>query len=329
MHKKSSHKLAQLIQAMSDGEYHDGTALGIVLNMTRSAVWKMIKKLERYGVEISSVKGKGYALCEPVVLLDVDKIREHFTEKAVHISLFESVDSTNDYLKLLRQTKGVHFCLAEQQTAGRGRLNRNWHSPFGKNIIISCLYPFDKDISELAGLSLVVSLAILRTLNQFGIKNDVQVKWPNDIICGGKKISGSLIEVQAESHGVSQAVIGVGLNVNMLIDERGQISQSWTSMRRISREYLDRNQVAAELMSHLLDYLRRFEREGFKSFMEEWVDAEGMQGKQISVKTGDVIVTGVAVGINLQGHLLLQLADGEVRAFSSGDTSIAKKNDVR
>jgi BirA family biotin operon repressor/biotin-[acetyl-CoA-carboxylase] ligase len=203
-------------------------------------------------------------------------------------------------------------------------LGRAWHSPFGRNIYLSCLYPFQKDISELAGLSLVVSLAVLRTLAQFGIKDDIHVKWPNDIICQGKKISGTLIDVQAESHGASHAIIGMGINVNMLVDEQCQIPQGWTSMRRVSGIYLDRNRVCAALINHLLDYLHRFDRDGFQGFIDEWVAAEGMCGKQVSVKTISETIAGEAVGINPQGHLLLKMADGNVRAFSSGDTSVVK-----
>ena len=325
MQKKFSPKLSQLIEVLSDGEFHDGTALGVVLQMTRSAVWKMIKKLERYDIEINSVKGRGYALCEPIILLDVQKIREQLTEPDAHIELFESIDSTNEYFRSECRQQDVSFCLAEQQTQGRGRLGRAWHSPFGKNIYLSCSYPFQKDISELAGLSLVVSLAMVRTLKQFGLDEQLHVKWPNDIICQGKKISGTLIEVHAESHGMSHAIIGVGLNVNMLIDTRRQVTQPWTSMRCVGGKYLDRNTVAAALMNHLLDYMRRFDREGFKVFVDEWVASECMQGQQVSLKAGVNTVTGEAVGINAQGHLLLMMADGEVRAFSSGDTSISKK----
>lgn len=325
MQKKPSPKLSQLIEIMSDGEFHDGTALGLALQMTRSAVWKMIKKLERYDVEISSAKGKGYALCEPMILLDPEKIKQSLINKHCSFSLFESLGSTNEYLRASPSAQGIHFCITEHQTSGRGRLNRDWHSPFGKNIYLSCLYSFQKDISELAGLSLVVSLAILRTLQQFGINDDTYVKWPNDVICQAKKISGSLIDVQAESHGVSQAIIGVGLNVNMLIDPHRCISQHWTSMRRVSGEYFDRNLVCAALMNHLLDYLQRFDREGFEPFMNEWITAEGMHGKQVAVQSINETITGEAAGINAQGHLLLKMPDGQVRNFSSGDTTILKK----
>ncbi len=326
MSKKYSNKLARLTALMSDGDFHDGTALGEALGISRSAVWKMIKKLESYDVEINSVKGKGYALCEPVILLDEESIRAKLVDKKCQLSLFESLDSTNEYLKVSKHSKGISFCLAEQQTEGKGRLRRTWYSPFGKNIYLSCLYPFTRDISELSGLSLVVSLAIVSTLKKFGIEDGLHVKWPNDIICDAKKISGTLIELQAESHGMCHAIIGIGLNVNMLIDERKQISQSWTSMRLRSGHYLDRNQVCALLINEILSYLQRFNGEGFAVFSDEWQQAEGMTGRQISIKTANETVTGKVTGINAQGHLLLEMPDGQIRAFASGDTSIVKKS---
>lgn len=323
--QKSPAKLAKLTAILGDGEFHDGNALGESLQMTRSAVWKMIKKLERYDVQITSVKGKGYALSEPLILLDADAIRKQLRDKKCQLTVLESVGSTNDYLKALRKSKDIHFCAAEQQTAGKGRFNRAWYSPFGRNIYLSCLYPFQKDISELAGMSLVVSLAIVHALKQAGLQENVFVKWPNDIVCGGKKIAGTLIELSAESHGASHAVIGIGLNVNMLNDERGKISQAWTSMRRELETYFDRNLICAALINAMRDYLQRFEREGFGAFVKEWKSEEILTGKTVALKTVGATITGKVTGINAQGNLLMKLPDGEVRAFSSGDTSIVKK----
>ena len=119
--------------------------------------------------------------------------------------------------------------------------------------------------------------------------------------------------------------IGIGLNVNMLIDERKNILQPWTSMRRVVGNYVDRNLVCAALINDLQDYLSRFDRDGFAGFIAEWTAAEGMMGKMVAVKTVRETVTGEVVGINAQGHLMMKMSDGELRAFSSGDTSIVKK----
>lgn len=324
MQKKVNDKLPSLMMILSDGEFHDGTMLGCRLSITRSAVWKMMKKLERYGIQIESVKGRGYSLRESIILLEEKLIRSHLQDKKLQLHLFESITSTNDFLKELPSGQGIQVCLAEQQTAGRGRLGRSWYSPFGKNIYLSCLYPFQKDVSELAGLSLVVSLALCSALREFGIEKHVHVKWPNDIVCQSKKLAGIIIDVQAESHGVSHAVIGIGVNVNMGHEDDSEIQQPWISMRDVRGDFLDRNHVAGVVINQLLHYLKRFNQTGFESFIAEWNAAEAMHNKQITLKTLNETFTGVMSGINAQGHLLLKMSDGQTRAFSSGDATIKK-----
>ena len=325
MSKKLNANLIKIVDMLNDGQYHNGSTMGDMLNMTRSAVWKTIKKLAAYDVKIDSIKGKGYALLEPLILLDPKKIKKKLDTEKVDITIFESLSSTNNYLKSLPVSRSIRVCLAEQQTQGRGRLNREWYSPFGKNIYLSCVYPFQKDISELAGLSLVASLAIVRTLQTYGMSDYLYAKWPNDIVYENKKISGCLIEIQAESHGVSQAIIGIGINVNMLHDDEA-IQQVWTSMRKVLAQYIDRNELCARLIMNLLDYLHRFAVQGFAAFIDEWMQGDWLMNKIITLKNFDKKITGKVTGINDQGHLLLRLDDGTVRAFSSGDASIAKKS---
>lgn len=325
MNKKLNTNLIKVVSILNDGEYHDGTTIGDKLHMTRSAVWKTIKKLENYEIKLDSVKGKGYALLEPLLLLDIIKIKKNLENSRVDLCVFESVDSTNEYLKTFKNSRSIKICLAEQQTHGKGRLNREWFSPFAKNIYMSCLYPFQKDVSELSGLSLVMSLAVVKTLKNSGVSENLFVKWPNDIVYDNKKISGSLIEIQAETHGICHAVIGVGINVNMLNVERGRIPQAWTSMQKILNTYIDRNVLCASLINNLLDYLHRFETEGLSSFVDEWKNADCLTNQAITVSNINESIEGKVMGINEQGHLMLQLKNGKIRAFSSGDTSIVKR----
>lgn len=328
MSKKSNRlnaNLVKMVHILSDGEYHDGTSMGVKLKMTRSAVWKAIKKLENYGVKIESVKGRGYALLEPLTLLDVARIRKKLSHAKIDFTVFETVDSTNEYLKTFKRCRTVKICLSEQQTHGKGRMNREWFSPFGKNLYLSCLYPFQKDISELSGLSLVMSLAVIKTLKSLGIKDHLFVKWPNDIIYEHEKLSGSLIEIQAETHGACQAIIGIGINVNMLHDGNGQITQSWTSLQKILGAYVDRNQLCVMLIDNILDYLQRFVKRGLQPFLEDWQSADYLRDRTVILKNVNENIEGRVAGINEQGHLLLQMKNGAARAFSSGDTSIIRK----
>jgi BirA family biotin operon repressor/biotin-[acetyl-CoA-carboxylase] ligase len=324
LNKKQSDSLVRLVSILSDREFHDGDSLGKILGMTRSAVWKAIHKLQTYGMKIDSLKGKGYALLEPLILLEAKKIEAYLQRDTVRIDVFETIDSTNNYLKKMKSSSQIQVCLAEQQTLGRGRLQREWYSPFGRNIYLSFLYPFHKDISELAGLSLVVSLAVLTTLKKYVADPAMVVKWPNDLIFDGMKLSGSLIEIQAETHDMCHAIIGIGINANMLQDA-GAISQHWTSLQKITGEYVDRNVLSAELLKILFNFLKKFEQFGFVEFVTEWAQADFLTGRFIELDSANKRVQGKVLGVNEQGHLLLQTAEGDLRAFSSGDTTLIKK----
>lgn len=326
--KKLTPSFTKLVDILNDGHYHDGTTLGDTLNITRSAVWKTIKKLESYGITVDPVKGKGYSLLEPLILLNQKVIKKSISHKKIDTYFFETIDSTNDYLKnylkKIPNSNNIKICISEQQTQGKGRLNRNWHSPFGQNIYLSCVYPFQKDVSELSGLSLVVSLAIVKTLELYSLPKALLVKWPNDIVYDNKKISGNLIEIQAESHGACHAIIGIGINVNMMQDENNSISQAWTSLRKITASYIDRNQLCISLIDNLITYLEQFVERGLSSFIDTWNATDSLINKEISLKNGNSKIYGKVTGINNVGHLVLQLQDGTSQTFSSGDTTVVK-----
>lgn len=319
--------LVKLVHLLQDGQYHDGTSIGKILNITRSGVWKLIKKLEQYQVDFTSVKGKGYQLNESLILLDAEKIHAALGKIPLKIDVLEKVDSTNQYLKLSQApSEQIHLCLAEMQTKGRGRLNRTWYSPFGKNIYFSMRYPFQKDLSELSGLSLMVALGVAHTLDTImGHSEKIKLKWPNDVMVQGEKIAGILIEIQAESHGFSQVVIGIGLNVNETDANENNITQPWSSLKKLTGIDYDRNGICAELISKLLSYLQRFSASGLSDFHAEWQERDLLFGKPVELTSGNQAYSGIAQGIDAQGHLLLKLPDGSLKGFSSGDTSLRKQ----
>jgi BirA family biotin operon repressor/biotin-[acetyl-CoA-carboxylase] ligase len=322
--KKLTLGLVDLIDILNDGQYHDGTTLGDTLNISRAAVWKAIKKLEGYDIKITSVKGKGYSLAQPLILLNQKIIKKEIIHTNVILQLFETIHSTNDYLKGFSNSNKMTICIAEQQTEGKGRLHRHWHSPFAQNIYLSCSYPFQKDLSELTGLSLVISLTIAKTLKAMGLSDSLAIKWPNDILYDHKKLSGNLIEIQAESNGASLAIIGIGINVNMIHDEQHDISQPWTSIRKITSQYMDRNTLCISLINQLITDLQLFNAKGLSAFIHEWSQFDYLMKKNIALKNGTQIISGKAMGIDQQGHLILELTNGLSKSFSAGDTSIAK-----
>lgn len=325
MLKSLNSSLEKLVAILNDGQYHDGTTLGQQLGMTRSAVWKAIKKLANYGIHIDGIKGKGYALLEPLCLLNKKMIQSALQQQNVKLQVFETLPSTNAYLKscIPPDKHIIQGCFAEQQTCGKGRLQREWYSPFGQNIYFSCAYPFSKDISELAGLSLIVALAVAKTLETYGLPQGLKVKWPNDVFYADKKISGNLIEIEAESHGNCHAVIGIGINVNMLQNDQVPITQPWTSLRNITGYYIDRNSLSITLINYLLQDLHIFAEQGLAPFLEEWQAVDGLFNKNITLQCGSQKTTGQVRGIDSVGRLILWVNHQQL-CFSSGDATIVK-----
>lgn len=317
--------LIKISELLSDGQYHDGTSIGKELGITRAAVWKIVKKFEEYGIKIESVKGKGYLLATPLFLLNVEKIKKFIKKPLIEIAILEKVGSTNDYLKNNSDLSNkIKICIAEMQTQGRGRLNRLWHSPFGQNIYLSLRYTFQKDMSELSGLSLVIGLAVCNAIESIALLNNLKVKWPNDIVVNNQKVAGILIDIHAESNGFCHVIIGIGINVNMQHALKKQIDQPWNSLYNLTGKYLDRNLLCASLINALIDYLEKFEQSGLSIFLNEWKEKDCLFGQTVSVMSGQQKMNGIGIGINDQGHFKLEMQDKIIKAFSSGDTSLLR-----
>lgn len=324
--KKSSSSLEKIIELLNDGEYHDGTSIGNKLGITRAAVWKNIKRMESYGVSIESVKGKGYLMKEPLICLNKRKICLGLQHNKIKLEIIEKVNSTNDHIKSHATGKDkFRICIAETQTHGKGRLNRKWYSPFGKNIHISFLLPFQGDISELSGLSLVVALAVCNAIEEiYSLGNRLTIKWPNDILIDSSKIAGILIETQGESNGFCNVIIGVGINVNMTEVNKKEISQDWISLQSITGHYQDRNKICISVINSMLEYFNRFVKFGLEIFADEWNTKDYLLKKPIKIKSGGTDYSGQGSGINSFGHLTVELNNGNMKTFSSGDTTLCK-----
>jgi BirA family biotin operon repressor/biotin-[acetyl-CoA-carboxylase] ligase len=321
-----NNSLFKVVELLNDHKYHDGTSIGQELDITRAAVWKTIKKMEQYGIDVKSVKGKGYLLEEPLICLDEIKINSEILKHSIDLEILEKINSTNEYLKKHvisdNQTK---VCMSEMQTHARGRLNRKWHAPFGKNISISFLYPFQGDISEMSGLSLVVGLAVIQAIdNTYELDKQLSVKWPNDIVVDDAKLAGILIELQGESNGYCNVIIGIGINVNMLKANNKQINQKWTSLQKLTGQYQDRNYLSSNVINTVMDYLNKFIKSDLKVFIHEWNERDCLFNKSITVVASNVTHRGIGAGINSSGHLLLKKKNGVIKSFSSGDTTLLK-----
>jgi BirA family biotin operon repressor/biotin-[acetyl-CoA-carboxylase] ligase len=323
--KDSYTNLIKLSSLLNDCQFHDGDNLGLRLGITRAAIWKMTNKLVDYGVPITSVKGKGYALTEPLILLD-KKIIEASLDKTlaeqIDLTVLETTPSTATFLRNHFSQNKKSLCLAEHQSVGIGRLGRSWTSPFGLNIYFSCRYHFQCDIADLSGLSLATSIAVVKTLEKFGAAP--QIKWPNDIYCDHKKIAGNLIELIAESNGSCQAIISVGINVNM-INSTDNISQPWTSLREQTGVSHDRNTLSVELIQELFSTLEQFRSQGLPYFKDIYHHYDYLDQRPVVIEQFQSTLEGKAIGIDDFGRLLLQMPTGKITPISAGDASLKKK----
>lgn len=317
--------LEQVLTLLADGEVHSGEALGQALGVSRTAVWKQLKKLEALGIGVLSVKGQGYQVPGGVELLERDKIlsclSDHERSLLVDLDIHGSIESTNvRALERIRNGSSQGFaCMAEHQTAGRGRHGRRWVSPFGRNVYLSLIWEFNSGAAALGGLSLAVGVAIARALQRNHIP-DVELKWPNDVLWRGQKLAGILLELTGDAAGRCQVVIGVGVNVGMRAEEAAEISQAWASLSQIVPG-ISRNKVAGDLLGELLLMLESYEQQGFAALREEWEALHGYANREVEIRAGDNVTVGIALGVNDQGALRLQMQSGETLVYG-GEASL-------
>ncbi len=315
-----------LLALLADGEFHSGTALGERLGVSRAAVNKVVRALADSGLEIHSVPGRGYRLDEPFTPLSGDTIRGQLRARGIDVALevLEETGSTSQHLlhtPAASEARGARACLAEMQSAGRGRRGRGWVATPFHNILLSVSWRFESGPAALAGLSLAAGVAVLRALKAFGVAR-AGLKWPNDVLIDGRKLAGLLVDLRGEAAGPSFAVLGLGLNVHIAAAEAAQIDQPWASLREWLPAPVDRNRLAVLLLGELVAMLAEFERRGFAAFRPAWERQHVFAGQPVRVHQAHGDTVGIVVGIDEHGALQLREPSGAVRTLHSGDVSL-------
>ncbi len=317
-----------LIRRLADGRFCSGQALADELGISRAGVWKRLNRLgQQLQLEIQAVPGRGYRLAEPLELLDREQILGVLEPKAAgalsDLHLHQRIGSTNSWLmeQAAAGAASGSVCLAEQQTAGRGRRGRSWASPFGTNIYLSLLWRFSQGPAQLSGLSLAAGLSVLRALQRQGVQGP-RLKWPNDLLWNGRKLAGLLLELAGETGGPSLVVLGVGLNLRLSAVQGEVIDQPWIDLRGLPGSPApSRNRLAGVLISELLAMLQAFERNGFGPLAAEWNRHDLYHGCEVVLTSGQGELRGVHRGVDHAGALLLEQAAG-LRACHAGELSL-------
>lgn len=262
--------------------------------------------------------------------LDEQLIRSHlhslkFSEP-VDFHLFSSLDSTNRYLKdLSNSSYPITLCCADTQTQGRGRMQRAWYSPKAENIYCSMRWQFPKTTPTLSALSLVVSLAVLHSLQSLNIAQGITIKWPNDLMWQNKKLAGILIETTQFDSQQLNVVVGIGLNVNS--DPKSHTSHQapnrpWCSLYEITQRHLDRNELIAHLLVQTHLFLNKFKQKGFTPFIPRWPAVDYLLNKQIQIDQINQRIQGIAKGITAQGELVVLDTQQKRWKISCGEASV-------
>jgi BirA family transcriptional regulator, biotin operon repressor / biotin---[acetyl-CoA-carboxylase] ligase len=320
---------AQLFAALADGCFQSGEKLARDLGVSRSAVWKAATALRELGATLHAVRNRGYRLALVSEALERAVIRAHLgrdvREHVTHIEVAWSIPSTNSWL-LERPNPAAgttELCLAEYQSAGRGRRGRTWLAPPGAALCFSLSWTFREVPPDFGALSLCLGVCALRVLKSLEVA-DVALKWPNDLVIGGRKLGGVLIELRAEVAGPACVIVGIGINVALGPQVLEQIAQTGTAATDLVGAGLalpKRNALAAALTSACVRGLRQYEREGLKPFIEEWQAADALRGRAVVVSAVDGAGRGVARGIDLHGALLVETPEG-IKRFISGDVTV-------
>jgi BirA family transcriptional regulator, biotin operon repressor / biotin---[acetyl-CoA-carboxylase] ligase len=324
--KSFTPRQTQLLHILSDGTCHSGQHLADALGTSRTTIWKYTKQFSDLGLTIERIPHQGYRLSTSFIPLTETAIRQALTpslNQELTFHLFASINSTNRFLKTQPISTPLTCCVSETQTLGRGRFGRHWHSPFGENIYFSFACRSEGDPSRLSGLSLVVSLAIHATLKSY-TTSPIMIKWPNDLLWQDKKLAGTLIEMTAESHGGTDLIIGIGLNINTQTQNDQTLERPWCSLRDIVGHSLNRNILIAELITQLNQYFNRFKQVGFTAFHEQWNAYDYLKKRITTITRPSGTLTGEVLGVNDAGYLLLKDEHGITYTLSSGDTSLAQ-----
>ena len=242
------------------------------------------------------------------------------------LTVLAETDSTNAVLaRMPADRKHRHVVLAESQTRGRGRRQRSWYSPPGGNLYLSLGWRLAGGVAPLSTLPLAVAVCLAIALERAGLSGH-GIKWPNDILIGGAKLAGILVESQSAGAGSVQAVIGIGLNVRMPpLAGDAAIDRPWTELAAHlppARREISRNVLAAMLLDELLPGLERFELEGFEPFRKGWVRFDLLKGQRVRIEGNGGFQSGTALGIDASGGLSIDIDGYGQQVLHAAEVSI-------
>lgn len=312
-----------LKQLRENGGYVSGEELSERLNVSRTAVWKCVAALRETGYAISSATNRGYRLDSSPDLYNADEITAGLETQLLgrHVFCYDSIDSTNEEAKrqALRGAPGGSLFIAEQQTAGKGRLGRSWVSAPGAGMWFSILLRPGILPLRVAATTLLAGLAVCESIRSVtGCR--AMIKWPNDIVIGSKKVCGILAELSAEMERVEFLVVGIGINANTAGFPES-LQEKATSLRLESGKPVRRVTLLQDILARFETLLKE-NAAPTPSFMERYRSLCASLNRQVAFARNGQQLTGTAEDVTAQGELLVRLPDGGLEKVFSGEVSV-------
>ena len=318
-----------LLRVLADGAMHEEGALMHSLGLTATALARALAALGEQGLELDSPRPHTVRLPRPLDLIDRTQLEmlvapEH-RARLEAIELLDEVDSTNARLLATRGPEPGRWraCLAEFQSAGRGRRGRAWQAPPASGVCLSFGWTFAEPPAALSAISLAAGVACLRALARHDAAG-LSLKWPNDVLKDGCKLGGILGEVQGNADGSVHVVIGVGLNVRLPAGARVAViaSGGLEPTDLLARGSAPgRTPLHASLLDALVAMVLEFEAHGLAPFLAEWNRADALKDRPVRVLEPNAGREGVARGIDADGALRFERA-GRIERLTAGDVSL-------
>ena len=318
----------------TEKSYVSGESISKKTKVSRTAIWKYISVLRKYGYNITSTKGLGYKLLKKSDLLLPWEIKDGLKTQRIGkvIHHFETIDSTQDLAIRLAEGNAPEgsVVIGENQKKGRARIGRRWIAPKG-GIWMSLILRPKIATAESTLLPLLVSLAVCNAIRGVCGVN-ARLKWPNDVVINGMKVAGILAEMSCEVDRVNYVVIGIGINANVSV-RKIESSIKGTAgyygvislMKELDKK-IDRLILVMKTFTEMERLYIELEKQGSDTIIQSWKDLSATLGSNVIVTQDDLCFEGRAVDIDYDGALLLRLPNGNIKRIVTGDVFVRLKN---
>jgi BirA family biotin operon repressor/biotin-[acetyl-CoA-carboxylase] ligase len=310
-----------------DGGFVSGEHISRELGVSRTAVWKHITSLRDTGYTIEAVPSRGYRLVTSPDLIDAESIKSQIKGGSVgqRLVFHRRTLSTNaDAFRLAEEgaAEGT-VVIADAQSAGKGRRGRAWSSPDAVNLYCSVVLRPSIMPHEAPQLTFLSAVAVARAIEATTFLKP-EIKWPNDLLIDGKKVAGLLNEMSAETDGINFVILGIGVNLNMTIDQfPSDLRHPATSILIESGSPVVRSRFTGIILNELDKLYTDFLASGFAPVRREWQQRCNANGRSVVVSdAGTGVVSGMFAGIDEDGALLVKIGEGRIERILSGDVRV-------